>query len=119
MQAVAAKAEADRKVREEKERKEREAYEASLRKEREERERVEKEMAAKAEAEKREQQQREEAEKKAKAAPDKEKLKALAITIASIELPKLQTQEAEAIIQNVSTLLEKVVSYVNEKASTI
>lgn len=119
LQAVAVKAEADRKAREEKERKEREAYEASLRKERAERERIEKEMAVKAEAEKAEEEKRRAEEQRAKTAPDKEKLKALAATIAAIELPNLQTPEAEAIIKNVSTLLDKVVSYVEEKASSL
>lgn len=132
-----AKAEAERKKQEEILRKEREAAEAKrreleeqARKEREEKERLEKEMRAKAEAEEKarkdaeakelaEKKAKAEAEKKARLAPDKDKLKALAVSIKTIQLPEVKNLEAQAVIADVQSLLNKVVNFINDKAEKL
>lgn len=54
------------------------------------------------------------AKKKAERAPDKEKLRALANDITSYELPTVKSEEADKILTNVSSLLNKVAAYIHQ-----
>ena len=125
-----AKAEAERKALEEQARKEREAAEAKLRAEAEARAKVEAELKAKAEAEAKAKREAEEkaaaelkakqlAEKKAKAAPDKAKLTELAKTIGATVLPEVKSEDAQKIVSEVKTLLEKVVAHIQSRTESI
>lgn len=98
-----AQAEADKKLSEERaaaeeERRKREAVEA------EQRHREEAEAKAKAEAEA--------AERAALLAPDKEKLLKLATEIEEMKLPALSSNDAQAVLNQVQGLLEKVTTYI-------
>lgn len=125
-----AKAEAERKIIEEKARKEREFNEAKLKAEREAKAKLEAELIAKAEAERKakiEEQERieaelkaeKEAERKAKAAPDKAKLIELAKSIDYLSLPEVKSEEAQRILVNTRELLNKVSNFIREKTSNI
>lgn len=89
---------AERKIREEKERKEREAFEAKLKKEREERQKVEAEIRAKREAEEKEKQRIADEKRKAELSPDKDKLIDFAMRLEKIEIPKVDSKEADQIL---------------------
>lgn len=84
-----------------------------LKKEAEEKERALAEERKQAEAE------RKRLEEKATRAPDKEKLVQFASMISKIEIPKLQTKEADEIGQNIRVLLGKVEAYILEKSQTL
>jgi hypothetical protein len=109
----------ERKQAEEKARLEREALQKKLDEERAAREKQEREAAQLKAKQEAEEKARKEAERKAANAPEKEKLKALANQIASIQLPAVQTEEAKAIAANVQQLLDKVVNYINEKSEAL
>lgn len=125
-----AKAEAERKELEEKARKEKAVAEAKLKAEREAKEKLEAELKAKAEAEqkaKREAEAKEaaelkakqDAEKKAKAAPDKAKLNDFAKMLDELTLPELKSEEANKVLSDAKTLLQKVSTFIREKSSII
>lgn len=59
------------------------------------------------------------AEKKAAKAPDKIKLSALANVIGKIEMPVVKSDEAKEIVNNTLILLQKVVTYLNEKTEKL
>jgi hypothetical protein len=107
-----------------------EEQEKKLAKEREEKAKVEAELRAKQEAEekaKREEQQRIEAEekariqseKKAQREPDKKKLENLAFMLEVYQLPEMKTEEGKKVVDNVKTLLGKVVTYIRDNNSKI
>jgi len=106
------KVEAERRTRDEKERKEREAFEAKLKKEREERQKAEAEIRAKKEAEEVERKLGEEEKRKAELAPDKDKLLSFAARLEQIEIPKVDSNEADQI-------LASAISAVTHTAKTI
>jgi len=121
-----AKAEAERKVLEEKARKEREVSQARLKAETEAKAKLEEELIAKAEAERKENERIEaeekaqkEADRKAKAAPDKAKLIEFAKVIDGLVLPELKSEEANHILANTKELLNKVSNFIREKTSNI
>jgi colicin import membrane protein len=136
-----AKAEAERKAIEEKARKEKEEAEkkaqverakqdAILKAEREAKEKLEAELKAKAEAEQKARKEAEEkaaaelkakqdAEKKAKAAPDKAKLNDFAKMLDELTLPELKSEEANKVLSDAKTLLQKVSTFIREKSSII
>ena len=95
------KAEAERKAREEKKRKEREAFEAKLKKEREERQKAEAEIKARQQAEEDARQKDEEEKRRAELAPDKDKLLAFAARLEQIEIPEVDSDEADEILSTV------------------
>ena len=92
------------------------AAELKARQEAEEKERQAKidEQKALAKAE----QEKQEAERKAKNAPDKEKLIALAESIASIQLPEVG-DEAQRVINEVNVLLGKVCIFIHTRADKL
>jgi len=92
------KVEAERKAREEKQRKEREAFEAKLKKEREERQKAEAEIKARQQAEEDARQKDEEEKRRAELAPDKDKLLAFAARLEQIEIPEVDSEEADEIL---------------------
>jgi hypothetical protein len=98
------------------ERKERERLEAEIKAKNEAIEKAQKEAAAKLETERK---AKEAQEKKAGLAPDKDKLKSLAATIKTIQLPEVKNLEAQAVIADVQSLLNKVVNFINEKAEKL
>jgi len=123
--AERAKAEAERKASEEKARKEREEAEAMLKAEREATAKLETELKAKKDADERAAKEKADkeaaelkakqlADKKAKSAPDKAKLEALAVSIESLQLPTMSSEETEKILSNTKGLLQKVVTYIRE-----
>lgn len=125
-----AKAEAERKSLEEKARKEKAAAEAKLKAEREAKEKLEAELKAKAEAEQRAKREAEvkaaaelkakqDAEKKAKAAPDKAKLNDFAKMLDDLILPELKSEEANKVLADAKTLLNKVSNFIREKSNTL
>jgi colicin import membrane protein len=140
-QVERAKAEAERKAIEEKARKEKEEAEkkaqverakqdAILKAEREAKEKLEAELKAKAEAEQKARKEAEEkaaaelkakqdAEKKAKAAPDKAKLNDFAKMLDELTLPELKSEEANKVLSDAKTLLQKVSTFIREKSSII
>jgi hypothetical protein len=59
------------------------------------------------------------AQRKAKLASDKDKLESLAIQLESITMPQLRNPESEDIIKNVQVLLNKVSTYIREKANNL
>lgn len=118
-----AKAEAELKAVADAERKKQEAV---LQKERKEREKLQAEIKAKEDAEKKEQERieaeqkaKEQAERDAKLAPDKDKLLALAKSIKNVPLPELSDVDAKSILANVSTLLGKIDTYINDKVKEL
>ena len=123
--AKKAQVEADKKVAAEKKKADEEA--AALREKIAEQERAEKqrkdsEDAAKKKAVEEEaarQKAEAEAAKKAAAAPDREKLLKLAELIDGILMPELSSYEAVEIATNARGLLDKVVAYINYKASAL
>jgi hypothetical protein len=98
------------------ERKERERLEAEIKAKNEAIEKAQAEAAAKLETERK---AKEAQEKKARLAPDKDKLKSLAATIKTIQLPEVKNLEAQAVIADVQSLLNKVVNFINEKAEKL
>jgi len=121
-----AKEEAERKVIEEKARKEREANEAILEAEREAKAKLEEELIAKAEAERKvnerieaEEKAQKEADRKAKAAPDKAKLIELAKSIDHLSFPGVKSENAQRILITTRELLNKVSNFIREKTSKI
>lgn len=116
----------ERKIAEEKAQKERKAAEAKLKAEREvarvaaekaaaERAKIEAELKAKRDAEEKAKREALEAERKAKSAPDKEKLILLASKILNHELPEVQSQDANKVIDDVKLLLEKIYVFITKK----
>lgn len=89
--------EKDENARLKKDKEDREAEDARLETERLEKERLE-----------------EEEKQNALKAPDKEKLKALELSVAEIELPKVESDKAKEIVENVNKLLSKVGKYIRE-----
>lgn len=87
--------------------------------ERKERERLEKEIEAKRQKAEKEKADQIAAEKKAAKAPDKVKLIALSESISSIVMPEVKSEEAKKIIDNVLILLQKTVTYLNEKTTEL
>ena len=79
-------------------------------------EKAKKEAEAKAEAERK---AKEASEKKARLAPDKDKLKTLAGSIGQIILPEVKSLEAQAVIADVNSLLNKVINFINSKADQL
>ena len=125
-----AKAEAERKALEEKARKEKAAADAKLKAEREAKEKLEAELKAKAEAEEKakieaeakiaaELKAKQDAEKKAKSAPDKAKLNDFAKMLDELALPELKSEEANKVLSDAKTLLQKVSNFIREKSSII
>lgn len=112
-QAEKEKLEAKQKKELEEERKKLEKIEAEMMAKKEEEERKEKE---KAKQERADEEARVKAEKDASLAPDKKKLDLLAVTITQIELPKVKSKEAKAVITNVVELLNKTSNYIKEKS---
>ena len=115
------KAEADKrekalKEKADAERKERERLADELKAKKEAEEKTRKDAEAKAEAEKKAQAA---AEKKARLAPDKDKLKLLANTIKSIQLPEVNSLEARGIVADVQSLLNKVTNFIIEKSEKL
>lgn len=117
------KAEAERKEAEEKARKEREAVEEKARKEREEmeaklaaeraeREKIERERREKEEAEAKAKAEEEERQRKAAAAPDKEKLKSAIDYISAFPLIKVQTKEAQEILEYTESKLKELSKWI-------
>ena len=101
------KIEAERKARDEKQRKEREVFEAKLKKEREERQRAEAEIRAKKQAEEDARKKAEEEKFKAELASDKDKLLAFAARLEQIEIPEVDSDEANEIL---STAVSAVIN---------
>lgn len=58
-------------------------------------------------------------EKALKSAPDKEKLEKLALSLKSLVMPDLSTNEAKEILKNIKTLIEKTVIFINTKADSL
>jgi membrane protein involved in colicin uptake len=98
--------------------------------EREAKEKLEAELKAKAEAEQKARKEAEEkaaaelkakqdAEKKAKAAPDKAKLNDFAKMLDELTLPELKSEEANKVLSDAKTLLQKVSTFIREKSSII
>lgn len=82
--------------------------------------RLEKEAEEKKEKEKLEKEAAEaEAKKRELNAPDKEKLLKLAKTLQELEMPVLQAQDGQAILNGVTTLIGKVVGYIKEKSDLL
>lgn len=119
MQAEREKAESERKALEAKAQKEREIAAEKARKEAEAKEKVEAELQAKKDAEAKAIRDQKESKKQAELAPDKEKLNELIDSINSIKIPELETPEAEEILTNVNTLLNKVTSYIFAKSKEL
>ena len=141
LEAERLKAAAEKKAIEDKARKEQEEADRKIKAEQEsariaaekaaaEKAKLEAEIKAKADAEEKarkeaeakaiaERKAAELAEKKAKSAPDKEKLKMLANTILVIDMPELKTEEAKVILSDVHVLLNKVVSFINQKVEQL
>lgn len=59
------------------------------------------------------------AQRKAKLASDKDKLESLAVQLESLTMPQLKNPESEDIINNVQVLLNKVSTYIREKANNL
>jgi colicin import membrane protein len=139
-QVERAKQEAERKAIEEKAKRkrrsrkkgkvERAKQDAILKAEREAKEKLEAELKAKAEAEQKARKEAEEkaaaelkakqdAEKKAKAAPDKAKLNDFAKMLDELTLPELKSEEANKVLSDAKTLLQKVSTFIREKSSII
>lgn len=122
------KAEADRlaKIEAEKQAKIQAELNAKAEAERKERERIEKELKAKQDAE-RQAKEKAEAEAKAKEleakkaakAPDKTKLIEFAKMVAAIQMPEVKSPEAEKILFDAKTLLDKVSKFVTEKSNEL
>jgi hypothetical protein len=113
--AAEAKAKADReayaesvRIAEEKARAEREAAQAALRKEREAREKIEAEAKAKADAEKRRQDQELARQRAAEAAPDREKLRAFAELVRTLEVPAMSTGAGRNLAAIISKEINKL-----------
>lgn len=92
---------AEEKVRKEKEAKERAEYESKIRAAEEERLKAEKELRLIKEAEEKAAREKMLADKKAAKAPDKDKI-LVAIKSCSLEIPKCKTQEAEVIAEEIN-----------------
>ena len=58
-------------------------------------------------------------EKKAKAAPDKAKLNDFAKMLDELTLPELKSEEANKVLSDAKTLLQKVSTFIREKSSII
>ena len=104
--AAADRAEADRKLK---------AEQDKARLAADERAKLEAAIKAKAAAEAAAEQARLKAAQAALNAPDKEKLQQLAMQIADISYPDLQTKHATEILDNIKTLMSKVIAYINAK----
>lgn len=100
-------------------RKQNEAKEKKLRAEREAREKLEAEAMAKAEAEEAERKAQAAAQRKAKRAPDKQKLLSLAEQIELLNCEKLKDEDAQKILNNATDLLAKVVKYIRTNADKL
>ena len=125
-----AKAEAERIAMEEEARKAKQIADAKLVAERQERERLEAQLKAKAQAEEKARKEpearaaaelkaKQDAEKKAKAAPDKAKLNELANMLDNFALPEVKSEEAQAILNDVKSLMLKLSKFIREKNQTI
>lgn len=122
------KAEADRlaKIEAEKQAKIQAELNAKAEAERKERQRIEKELAHKKELELQAKEKAEAelkakqlAEKKAANAPDKNKLIAFSKMISEIQLPEVKSSEAEKILFDAKTLLNKVSAFITEKSKEL
>ena len=80
---------------------------------------AEADLKAKQDADKEVADKKAEAERQAGLAPDKDKLKALIVTIDAIEMPELATKEADDITKNVNELLDKVTDYISRKSKEL
>jgi hypothetical protein len=62
-----------------------------------------------------------EAEKKAAKAPDKEKLRSVVLQVSTLKevLPELKTEEGKKILENIKTLLDKVIFYTKEQTEKL
>lgn len=113
---LAAKAEAERKAREEADRIAREKHEAELKAEREERERIQRELAAKAEAERAAEAERERQLQAELSKGDAEKVNDLIRDLEALKTKyTFQSKKNREMYANVSVLLEKAVTYVKQK----
>lgn len=124
------KAEAERKALEEKARQEKAAAEAKLRAEREAKEKLEAELKAKAESEARAKRESEakaaaelkakqDAERNARHAPDMAKLSKFAKQLSELAMPDVKGEDAQNIVKNVNTLIQKVITYIDENMNKI
>lgn len=95
---------------------EKEKAEAELRQKREAEERARKEAEARAIAEEK---ARIAEEKRRAMAPDKDKLLAFAESILNLTMPKLNSPEARAILDNATTLLNKVDAYIRSNVNSL
>ena len=120
--------EAQKREMEAKAKKELEEQAKKLAKEREAKAKLEAELKAKEQAEakaKKEEQERIEAEekariqaeKKAQREPDKKKLETLASLLELYHLPEMKTEEGKKVVDNVKTLIGKVVTYIRDNNS--
>lgn len=95
------------------------AEEAELEKEREARRKLEKEKQEKADADAKAAAEKSEAEKKALLAPDKDKLIAYAKSLGELPVPMLETEEAQAVMNNARNYVNTVAEKMTEKAKTL
>lgn len=93
---------------------ERKALEAKAKAEAEAREKLENEKREKEEEEAKRILEIENEKKKAEQAPDKQKLKAYAVELGTIELPKLQTDEAKKILDEALICIKKAIELLKE-----
>jgi len=139
MTAQKSKKEAEEKAKKEEEAKEAEAEEAAKKKaveddrirkeneelkakeevERKKKEKAEAELKEKEEAEAKEKQDEEDAKNEALKAPDKEKLLAFATAIATLEPPKLESLQAQAVLAATIGLLVKTYDYIESKTAKL
>jgi hypothetical protein len=107
-----AKAEAEQKARKEAEEKAAAELKAKAEAEQKARKEAEEKAAAELKA-------KQDAEKKAKAAPDKAKLNDFAKMLDELTLPELKSEEANKVLSDAKTLLQKVSTFIREKSSII
>lgn len=115
------KAEEERKLREENERliKEREKQEAKLKKEREERLRLEREQREREEQEEADRKAKLAAERKLKRAPDKQKLIVFAENLRRVQCEKLKDEDAQRILTEAISMLDKVERFIKTQAERL
>ena len=114
--AKAAKLKAENEAKLKKEREAREAAEKKLADEKAAKEKAEREEFARQEAERK---AKEKADKKAANAPDKAKLLALAKYIQDVQYPNLKGEEAQKILHDTITLMDKVYKFITEKTEQL
>lgn len=121
IEAERKRVEEEKRLREENERlrKEREKQEAKLKKERDERLRLEREQREREEQEEADRKAILAAQRKAKRAPDKQKLFTFAENLRRVQCEKLKDEEAQKILTNAISLLDKVERYIKTNADTL